>query len=55
MSSANRKSAANRSHRFFRLKDKKVRRAPETDLEFYTHVALPTLVAMQESLPQEQR
>ncbi len=51
----NQKSAANKTHRFFHLQDKEVRREPVTGLEFYTHDALATLLAMQESLRQEQR
>ena len=31
------------------------RREPESDLDFYTHSALSTVLAMQESFKQEQR
>ena len=55
MKNTYRKSEAKRIHSFFRLKEREIRREPETDLEFYTHDALATLLAMQESLRQEQR
>lgn len=55
MRNTNQKSASDRIHRFFLLKDKAARREPVTDLDFYTHDALATLLAMQESLRQEQR
>ncbi len=55
MRHTNQKSAADRNHRFFRLKEREPRREPATDLDFYTHSALPTLLAMQESLRSEQR
>jgi hypothetical protein len=42
-------------HVFFRLKEREARREPASALDFFTHDALNTLVAMQESFRQEQR